>query len=290
MIITIDVGGTKISAALIKGTKVIKVRKVDSIIHQDLANLASYLVNLCEGWAEQAFTVAVACTGLVGAERVNFLSANDSLPLKQQLEIGFGLPVVMLNDAAAAAWAEYTLRLDRTDNTLAYITVSTGVGGGIVQNGKLVMADDGFCAHIGHMSVSRPDLPVIECHCGRFNCVEALSSGTAIANQASSILNKGVSCKTVFNEHLSHPEIALLLEQATDSIVELIANIRALTGTRVVVLGGSVGSTNLFQERIKTKLKALPKIYHVELLAPVSGEHADLIGAALYAGSVIGCD
>ncbi|MEZ9594121.1 ROK family protein [Shewanella sp. 10N.261.52.F9] len=289
MIIAIDVGGTKISAALVKDSKIIEIRKVESIVHQDLAYLASYLINLCEGWTEQAYSVAVACSGLVGTERVNFLSANDSLPLKLQLETGFGLPVVMLNDAAAAAWAEYSLRPNPLDSTLVYITVSTGVGGGIVQNGQLVMAADGFCAHIGHMSVSRPELPAIECHCGRFNCAEALASGTAIANQASSIVNKAVSCKTVFNEYGCHPEIVQLLEQATDAIVELIANIKALTGTGIVVLGGSVGSTHLFQERIKKKLKALPTIYQVELVAPVSGEHADLIGAALYADSVIGC-
>ncbi|GAA0781737.1 MULTISPECIES: ROK family protein [Pseudomonadati] len=288
MIIAIDIGGTKISAALMNDNKIIESRKTDSIIHHDLNNLANYVIQLCQGWIDKAHLVAVACTGQVGTNHVHFLSAKQTLPLKQQLKTGFNLPVVMLNDAAAAAWAEYCLGPKRQDNTLVYITVSTGIGGGIIQNGQLITANDGFCAHIGHMSVSRPSLPQIQCHCGRINCVEAISSGTAIAKQASQILNYQVNCKTVFEQHLSHPEIATLLEQSTDALVDLIANIKALTGTAVVVLGGSVGSASPFREKVIEKITKLPQIYQVNLVSPITGEHADLIGAALFAQTING--
>ena len=283
MIIAIDIGGTKISAALMDNNEIIESKKTDSIIHHDLDNLASYVVHLCQDWIEKAQIVAVACTGQVGKHQVNFLSAKQALPLQQQLKAGFGLPVVILNDAAAAAWAEYCLGPKRQDSTLVYITVSTGIGGGIIQNGQLVTASDGFCAHIGHMSVNCPTALSVQCHCGRINCVEAISSGTSIARQASTILKTAVSCKNVFEQHLSHPEITTLLDQCADALVDLIANIKALTGTTVVVLGGSVGGASAFKERVAAKIAKLPMIYQVSLVSPITGEHADLIGAAMYA-------
>ncbi|MGI2056619.1 ROK family protein [Shewanella baltica] len=288
MIIAIDIGGTKISAALIDNNKIIQSRKTDSIIHQDLNNLANYVVHLCQDWIEKAHLVAVACTGQVGKNHVHFLSAKQTLPLQQQLNTGFGLPVVILNDAAAAAWAEYCLGPKRQDNSLVYITVSTGIGGGIIQNGQLVTATDGFCAHLGHMSVTCHAAPTIQCHCGRINCVEAISSGTSIARQASQILKTEVSCKTVFEQYLAHPEIDTLLEQCTDAFVDLIANIKALTGTTVIVLGGSVGAAIPFKERVIAKIAKLPSIYQVELVSPMTGEHADLIGATIYAQTING--
>ncbi|UJF22916.1 ROK family protein [Shewanella sp. OMA3-2] len=288
MIIAIDIGGTKISAALMDDNKIIESRKTDSIIHKDLNNLANYVIHLCQDWSEKAHLVAVACTGQVGKNHVQFLSAKQTLPLQQQLKTGFNLPVVILNDAAAAAWAEYCLGPKRQDNTLVYITVSTGIGGGIIQNGKLITATDGFCAHIGHMSVTCPTALNIQCHCGRINCIEAISSGTSIAKRASQILKTEVSCKTVFEQYLDHPDIDTLLDQCTDALVDLIANIKALTGTTVIVLGGSVGTASPFKERVIAKIAKLPSIYQVSLVSPMTGEHADLTGAAMYAQALNG--
>lgn len=287
MIIAIDVGGTKISAALMDNNEIIEQRKIPSVIHSDLTNLAHHLVKLCHGWAEKADQVAVACTGQVGNEYVNFLSAKQKLPLKAQLAAAFNLPVSIINDAAAAAWAEYCLG-DNTEknteksDTLVYITVSTGIGGGMIQNGQLVTSTDGFCAHLGHVSVQHARHQSITCHCGRVNCAEAIASGTAIAKQASKILNKTVSCKEVFQHYIDVPEIAQLIDQCTSAITDLIANVKATTGTEKVILGGSVGSSSLFMQQVKQKVALLPEIYQVTIQSPSCGADADLIGAYYY--------
>ncbi|GIU15216.1 ROK family protein [Shewanella sp. MBTL60-007] len=286
MIIAIDIGGTKISAALISHGKVIQQRKTDSIIHSNLSNLASHLAELCHGWKEQSTHVAVACTGQVGNQYVNFLSVKQKIPLKSLLHSCFGLPVTIINDAAAAAWAEYWIERCNNnqviDDTLTYITVSTGVGGGMIQNGQLITSADGFCAHLGHTSVQHLKNERIRCHCGRVNCAEALASGTAIATQASKILNKTVSCKEVFHNHLHVDEISTLIESATSAITDLIANVKATTGCNKVILGGSVGSAPLFFQQVVEKVALLPEIYRVAIIPPQCGANADLIGAYYY--------
>lgn len=300
MIIAIDVGGTKISAALIADDIIIEQKKIPSVIHHDLSELSHSLIHLCQDWVAKATAVAVACTGQVGDKHVNFLSAKQKLPLKSQLEAGFSLPVTIINDAAAAAWAEYHAMKSSAkegarslknhddiefDDTLVYITVSTGIGGGMIQNGHLVTSADGFCAHLGHVSVQHANQQSIQCHCGRVNCVEAIASGTAIAKQASLILAKNVSCQEVFEHHLAVSEISTLIDHATSAVCDLIANIKAVTGTKQVVLGGSVGSSTVFYQQIVAKVADLPEIYQVNISPPKMGADADLIGAMLYSKS-----
>lgn len=298
MIIAIDVGGTKISAALMNNGEIIEQRKIESVIHNDLINLTQHLIKLCDGWIEKAEHVAIACTGQVGSEYVNFLSAKQKLPLKSQLEAGFNVPVFIINDAAAAAWAEYcvlreheqdgiTQDTNKPDETLVYITVSTGIGGGMIQNGQLVTSADGFCAHLGHTSVQHIGQQLIPCHCGRVNCAEAIASGTAIAKQASKLLNKTVSCKDVFQKHIDVPEIAQLIDECTSAITDLIANLKATTGTQKVILGGSVGSATLFAKQVIEKIALLPEIYQLTVQSPQCGADADLIGAYYYAQQII---
>lgn len=288
MIIAIDVGGTKISAALMDNDEIIELRKIESVIHTDLINLAQHLFNLCKGWVEQSEQLAIACTGQVGADYVNFLSAKQRLPLKSQLEALFKLPVVIINDAAAAAWAEYCIgKIDksatRVEDILVYITVSTGIGGGVIQNGQLVTSNDGFCAHLGHVSVLNSKRELIQCHCGRINCAEAISSGTAISKQASEILGKTVTCKEVFQDHLSNDMILQLIDKCSSAVTDLIANIKAITGTDIVILGGSVGCAPYFVSQVRDKLEQLPEIYQLTIKSPKCGSNADLIGAYYFA-------
>lgn len=298
MIIAIDVGGTKISAALMNNGVITEQRKIASVVHTDLVNLAQHLITLCQDWIPMADHVAIACTGQVGVEYVNFLSAKQKLPLKAQLEASFNVPVFIINDAAAAAYAEYTtIKRNRkdapsmdthsSDETLVYITISTGIGGGMIQNGQLVTSTDGFCAHLGHVSVANSGPHAIACHCGRLNCAEAISSGTAIAKQASQILAKTVSCKEVFQLYIDVPEIASLIDQCTSAVTDLIANVKATTGTDTVILGGSVGSAELFMQQVTQKVALLPAIYQVAIEPPRCGADADLMGAYYYSQSML---
>lgn len=285
--IAIDIGGTKIAAALIQQQQIIAKRKIDSVVHRNLATLPDTIYALCQDWLTEASSVAVATTGQVGQDNVGFLSAKQHLPLQQLLSARLKLPVTILNDAAAAAYAEFHqlkqqgLFDDKVEN-LVYITVSTGVGGGIIQNGHLVTCDNGFCAHLGHVSVPFTGIP-IRCHCGRYNCVEAISSGTAIAKRASALLNIPVTCEEMFADHQHRIQVHILIDEVADALTELIANAKAWTGTEYVVLGGSVGQNDTLFNVVQHKLSKLPALYHTRLFRPSCGSDADLWGAFWYA-------
>lgn len=94
-------------------------------------------------------------------------------PLVQTLEAIAGLPTLAVNDAQAAAWAEYHALPDDIRD-MVFITVSTGVGGGVVCDGKLLTGKGGLAGHLGH-TLADPHGPV--CGCGRVGCVEAIASG-----------------------------------------------------------------------------------------------------------------
>jgi glucokinase len=101
------------------------------------------------------------------------------IPLKKILQKAFGLPVFLANDANAAAMAEIAFGAGKRSKDFIYITVSTGVGGGIVVNGTLYEGASFAAGEIGHISIV-PDGK--KCGCGKHGCLEAYASGTAIAN------------------------------------------------------------------------------------------------------------
>lgn len=281
MIIGIDIGGSKLAAALIDNGRVVELDQIPSPVHGDLQQLLPTLLELIDKWLPQARGIGIGCTGLVSNEEVLFLSAGPDkrLALKPLLQQASGLPVLVLNDAWAAAWGEYRCG-QHPGETLVYITVSTGIGGGIVQNGHLVTAPHGFAAHLGHLTVSPPQGEQIRCHCGRRNCVEAIASGTAIAQRATALLGRDISCREVFQRSGQNPALQALIEGAASAVAELLANLRALTGTDHIVLGGSVGLNPLFRALLGRAIADLPEIYHLALREPFLGQQADLIGAA----------
>ena len=280
MVISIDIGGTKISAALIQNGQIVERQKRPSKLHQDVELLVEDIIAICSYWSNDAEHIAIACTGLIGEDEVNFLSINRKLKLKQILNNKFNLPITILNDAAAAAWAEYC-HSEQELATLVYVTVSTGIGGGMIQNGQLVTSPDGFCAHLGHVRV--PSQSTRKCHCGMTNCIEALASGTAIGQRASQILNTDVSCLDVFEQHASKNEIKQLLNQCATDLCSALTSLKAITGTKTVIIGGSVGLNPTFRKLVAAKIEQLPELYRFTLEAPICGKDADLIGAYLYA-------
>lgn len=285
--IAIDIGGTKIAAMLIKEQQVLEKRRTDSVVHTNLAQLPDTLYKLCGDWITQADHLAIACTGQVRQNEVGFLSAKLSIPLQDLLTERFKLPLTIINDAAAAVYAEYYLlqkqqRFVNKAPNLVYITVSTGVGGGVIQNGQLVLADDGFCAHLGHLTVPMQQV-TRRCHCGRLNCVEAIASGTAIAQQVAELSGRFVDCATLFTAHPLALETQLIVDRAATALVELIANSKAWSGCQYLILGGSVGQSDLLFNLVERKLEALPNIYRPQLLRPACGTDADLWGVYWYA-------
>src|SRR5471030_2183530 len=179
--LALDIGGTKIAAALVTDDGQLSERQQIVTPRGDAAQLAAALETLVSPFRQRVDFIAVASTGIINHGRLTALNPANlgglaDFPLQECIRSVADLPCVLLNDGQAAAWAEYQALNGECDNAL-FVTVSTGVGGGIVWNKKLLVGQHGLAGHIGHTS-SDPQGPL--CGCGRRGCAEGIASGTAI--------------------------------------------------------------------------------------------------------------
>lgn len=183
----IDVGGTKIAGGVVDGEgRILEELKVESpaedvdAIEDAIAGLVTELAG-----RHEVASVGVGAAGYVDNARARVLFAPNlawrDLDLKAELEERVQLPVVVENDANAAAWGEFAFGAGKDVDDLLLVTVGTGVGGGIVLDGKLHRGAFGVAAEIGHMRVV-PD--GILCGCGNHGCLESYGSGSALVREA----------------------------------------------------------------------------------------------------------
>ncbi|WP_105282389.1 N-acetylmannosamine kinase [Escherichia sp. MOD1-EC5462] len=284
-ILAIDIGGTKLAAALIGADRQIRDRReLPTPASQTPEALGEALATLVAPLQAHAQQVAIASTGIIRNGSLLALNPHNlggllHFPLVKALEQLTDLPTIAINDAQAAAWAEYQA-LERDITDMVFITVSTGVGGGVVSDGKLLTGSGGLAGHIGH-TLADPHGPV--CGCGRVGCVEAIASGRGIAAAAQGEL-AGANAKTIFTRAGQGDEHAQqLIHRSAHALARLIADVKATTDCQCVVVGGSVGLAEGYLALVETYLAQEPAAFHVELLAAHYRHDAGLLGAALLA-------
>ncbi len=183
----VDIGGTKVAAGVVDecGTIVAATRGEtpahDSSRTQDV--IAAVVGELTGKYDVEA--VGVGAAGFVDEHRSTVLFAPNIAwrgePLRTSLERRLGLPVVVENDANAAAWAEVRFGAGRGADQVVILTVGTGIGGGIVWNGRLLRGRFGVAAEIGHLNIVPAGR---RCGCGLLGCWEQYASGRALVQQA----------------------------------------------------------------------------------------------------------
>jgi N-acylmannosamine kinase len=280
--LAIDIGGTKLAAALIDDDFQIRERREQPTPASKTPDaLRAALKSLVEPIMSAAQRVAIASTGII--REGTLLSINPHnlggllhFPLVQTLESITGLPAMAVNDAQAAAWAEYHAPgIDAPD--MVFITVSTGVGGGVVLNGELQTGAGGLAGHLGH-TLADPQGPI--CGCGRRGCVEAIASGRAIAARAQGEL-AGLDAKAIFDHaQRGHQPACELVAHSAQTLARLIADVKAVTDCQTVVVGGSVGLAEGYLSQVAEFLAQEPAVYHVELRPAYYRHDAGLRGAA----------
>jgi glucokinase len=186
VVLAIDIGGTKVAAAVVDGTGTILGRhQVPTPLGDDPETMFAAVSTVADraqsGTGEQAVVCGVGCGGPMqrGGATVSPLNipAWRGFPLRRRLADRVGLPVAVDNDAKALALGEGWLGAARGVDDYLAMVVSTGVGGGIVVDGRLVDGTQGNAGHIGHVVVE-PDGRL--CPCGGRGCLEAEASGMAI--------------------------------------------------------------------------------------------------------------
>jgi glucokinase len=112
----------------------------------------------------------------------------DGLPLRERFAQHYSVPVYVENDANAAALGEFLFGAGQGCRHMVYLTISTGIGGGVIVDGKLLAGASGTAAELGHMTV---DWHGERCTCGNTGCLEYISSGTSIARRANQLIQSG---------------------------------------------------------------------------------------------------
>ena len=193
-VVGIDIGNTRSRLMLITARGEILHREILTLSTGDgygkvLEVLKSRLSSVMEQFQLARSSLAgvgVGFGGPVDFENGSVISCPgadewDGLPLKSDYAADFGVPVVLENDANAAAWGEYVYRYQNIHKNVVYITISSGVGAGFIINGHLHRGCSGIAGEIGHIEMV-PDGPI--CSCGKRGCLESLVSGFSIARGA----------------------------------------------------------------------------------------------------------
>ena len=193
-VVGVDIGGTKLATVVADtaGNILNKVRKPTlaergpEYALQLLFDMVHETIELAGLERTAISAIGVSCGGPLDTETgIVYSPPNlpgwDALPLKSQLESEFEIPVTIENDANASALAEYRFGGGRGYNAVLYMTMSTGIGGGIVLDGQVYHGANDSAGEVGHQ-ILLPDGPL--CGCGKRGCLEALCSGPAIARRA----------------------------------------------------------------------------------------------------------
>src|SRR5438094_693025 len=179
----IDAGGTKVLGLLVADDGTVLDRRHAETPASDAEGSAAAVVELARDMFEEhpdAVAVGIGAAGLVDGEgRMRFAPnvAWRELSLRERVAAAVTVPVAVDNDANMAAWGEIRFGAARGSRDMLLVTVGTGIGGGIVHDGRLFRGAHGFAAEIGHFIVE-PGGP--RCGCGNLGCLESVASGRAI--------------------------------------------------------------------------------------------------------------
>jgi len=301
--IGIDLGGTQVRAALIDADGKI-LRRTTLATAADAGpeavtdQLHHVAMSVSAGVSsEHLVGVGVSSPGPIDTERgialsIPTLAGFVGISFKQMIRDRIGLPVWLENDGIAAALGEWRFGAGRGKQNLVYITVSTGIGGGVVLDGRLLHGSRGLAGHVGHMTIVRDGE---NCPCGNKGCWEAYASGTAFAQrarlrasgQSETMLGKTeapIDGRAVFEAALKGDALAaaLVVEEA-DLLGVGIANLLHLYSPDIVIIGGGVANGfDLLQPGISARIKsaAMPSFRDTPIVRAALGDNSGLIGAA----------
>lgn len=306
-----DIGGTKIAAAAVDeaGTVVADDRRATPA--QDPPLIVAAAADLIRSFQADldVTAVGVACAGFIDREGTTVLFAPNLAwrdePMQAQLQEATGLPIVIENDANAAAWGEYRYGPERDPRCMVFITVGTGVGGGIVAEGQLLKGAAGLGAELGHLRVV-PD--GLRCGCGNRGCWEQYASGNALVREARELVASGSPLGKALLERcggdpdaLTGPDVTAVAADGDPGAIELIADlgrwlgdgaasVAAILDPDLFVLGGGVGAAGdlLLEPTVSAFRRQLTgRGYRPDInweLA-VLGNDAGMIGAAALAAA-----
>jgi glucokinase len=309
MVLGVDVGGTKVAVAAVSAANVEQVVEEPTPLDSGDAVLAT-IEHAFHEVADRAEELPAA-VGVGVPSQIDFatgtVKTSVNIPLagvalREELEQRFGVPVFVDNDANCAALAEAQLVDDAPAGHLVMLTLGTGVGGGVVIDGRIFRGTHGLGAELGHFSIDAngPDCPG---NCPNRGCLEAYCSGTALGRDASdwgrarpdSALGRiyaaegrvsGKQCVTAATEEGDRDARRLLERLGSNLGVGIAGYVNVFEPAHVVIGGGLSRAADLFLERAidEASTRALPALWEqTSVTLARGGANAGVIGAGVLA-------
>ena len=305
--IGIDVGGTKVLGGVVdEAGKVLTTarkntpRQGGNALTQTIADVAKELLE-----QHSVASVGVSAAGFVSSDRKTMLATPNiadwnGVDLDNQLTKLIGLPVVIENDANAAAWGEAKFGAGKNQDHMMMLTVGTGIGGGIVVNGALYRGAFGIAAEFGHMRVV-PEGHI--CGCGARGCFEQYASGNALLRHAREAINAspevarnllsrgdgtvaGLTGQAITDAARDGDPVALAAFNTTGQWLGAgIASLAVLLDPACVVIGGGVIDAGEIllkptRESLERNMPFAGKHPYPQIIAAQLGNEAGLVGVA----------
>ena len=288
-----DIGATLIKAARVDSEGVLLATAERPTASDQPDDIVSDVVQLARELRDSSTAaVGVAVAAFLSPHRDTIvMSPNISWrnrALRSELESAWGIPVAVENDANLAALGEYFVGAARGAHSLVMLTLGTGVGGGVIVAGKLLVGAHGVAAELGHIVVDRQGT---RCGCGQYGCLETVASGSAIVQSVRQARgDPSLGAHDV--EEILRGDAGLaqsVIDQVSRSIATALTSVTAVIDPEVVVLGGGVidrvGSGLVdsvaaqYQQLVSSRYTdSSPRILGASL-----GNRAGLVGAALLA-------
>ncbi|MFI5339387.1 MAG: ROK family protein [Candidatus Methylomirabilales bacterium] len=307
-VLAIDIGGTKLAAGVVDAAGTILARgEVPTLAAEGPERVLDRIVRLCEDVlaaprvsAGSIQRIGIGCAGPVD-RGAGLILKPPNLPgwtrvaLVERIEKALGHPAVLENDANAAALGEFRYGAGRGASSLVYLTVSTGIGSGIILDGKIWHGVKDGAGEVGHITLL-PDGPI--CGCGNRGCLEALASGPSIARRAREALAterpsrlREVGDFTAVDVVQLAREGDVLAGEVWDDTVRYLglgvaAIVTILAPERVVIGGGVAQAGDILLEPLRREVRRRVKLVAVEsipVLPAALGPDVGILGAAAVA-------
>ena len=219
LVVGVDLGGTQLRVAVLRGAQLLSrvglLTGEDTTPEQIIPRIYSGIEQALDEAGIQLDQVAGIGVGAPGPLNnrtgIVFAPPNlrgwDRVPLRDIFLEHFNIPIFVENDANAAGLGEYMFGAGRGCQDMVYMTISTGIGGGVIADGKIMEGVSGTAAELGHMTI---DWHGERCNCGNIGCLEYIASGTAIARKANAAIAAGQGAELLdfarsLQEHLKNP-------------------------------------------------------------------------------------
>ena len=301
LVFAVDLGGTHLRVALVDDTgRILEQLKQETPKGDSAECIIDALAAAARDWNSDQLPVVAASImvpGAVDSDKASVLQAPNlpslvNFPLKAALEERLGWPVFLENDANAAAAGEMWLGAARGCRDVVSVTLGTGVGGGVILDGKLWRGSHGSAGEIGHTTVD--PFSGLKCKCGNTGCLELFASATAIVRMTreglstfpkSKLKSDGLTAEKVYEAGRAGDELALAVFKRFGMYLGIgLANLINLIDPQIIVItGGAVNGWDLFAAEMYRQVEERAfrtTAQQVKIARAECGDNAGLLGAA----------